>query len=142
PAGRLTPAAVLRLAEEHLVSIGVSRQKRSYLRDLADRFNSGQIPTRQFARMPDEQIMECLLPIKGIGRWTTEMFLIFVLNRPDLLPVDDLGIRKAMQSAYRLPELPLADQMIALAEPWRPWRTVATWYLWRYIAPPPKQQTG
>lgn len=131
PGGRPTPPRVLEATEEELAGVGLSRQKRGYLRDLAGKFASGQIPTRRFAQMSDEQIIESLLPIKGVGRWTAEMFLIFVLNRPDLLPVDDLGVRKVVQFRYGLPELPEAQELIRIAQPWRPWRTVATWYLWR-----------
>jgi DNA-3-methyladenine glycosylase II len=134
PAGRPTPRGVLALSDDQLRSVGLSRQKIGYLRDLATRFASGQIPTRRFASMSDEEIIQSLLPIKGVGRWTAEMFLIFVLNRPDLLPVDDLGVRKVAQSAYALKTLPDAPTLIALAAPWRPWRTIATWYLWRYGA--------
>jgi DNA-3-methyladenine glycosylase II len=134
PRQRPTPQAVLLLSDEPLRGVGLSRQKLGYLRDLAGRFAAGQIPTRRFARMSDEEIIQSLLPIKGVGRWTAEMFLIFVLNRPDLLPVDDLGVKKGVQRAYGLKELPDAERMKALAEPWRPWRTVATWYLWRGMA--------
>ncbi|MGE5608735.1 MAG: DNA-3-methyladenine glycosylase family protein [Bacillota bacterium] len=116
--------------------MGLSRQKLCYLRDLAERFATGQIPIRRFPSMTDEQIIQSLLPIKGVGRWTAEMFLIFVLNRPDLLPVDDLGVRKGIQTAYALKSLPDAPAMTQIAEPWRPWRTIATWYLWRYAAIP------
>ena len=83
--------------------------------------------------MSDDQIIDSLIAVKGIGRWTAEMFLIFVLNRPDLLPVDDLGVRKAAQQLFALPALPKPDGLIRLAAPWRPWRTVATWYLWRSV---------
>jgi DNA-3-methyladenine glycosylase II len=131
PNGRPTPHGLADITDEQLQAVGVSRQKRGYLRDLATRFTSGQIPTRKFPAMNDEQIVQSLLPIKGVGRWTAEMFLIFVLARPDLLPVDDLGIRKAAQSAYNLRALPSADRLTRLAQPWRPWRTIASWYLWR-----------
>lgn len=131
PRQQPTPQRLLTLTDDQLRAVGFSRQKVSYLRDLAVHFVDNRIPTRRFARMTDEQIIESLLPIKGVGRWTAEMFLIFVLNRPDLLPVDDLGIRKSAQSAYRLAALPDAETLLALAAPWRPWRTIATWYLWR-----------
>ncbi len=137
PAGRPTPKRVLDTPDDALASVGLSRQKRTYLRDLAARFARKQVPTARFSRMTDEQIIESLLSIKGVGRWTAEMFLIFVLNRPDLLPVDDLGVRKAVQVAYTMAELPTAEQLVRMAEPWRPWRTVATWYLWRSGALPP-----
>ena len=84
--------------------------------------------------MGDEEIIESLVEVKGVGRWTAEMFLIFVLNRPDLLPADDLGVRKGVQMGYGLGELPIPTQVIEIGERWRPWRTVATWYLWRWGA--------
>ena len=132
--GRPTPAGVLGLTEEQLTAVGLSRQKRRYVRDLAEHFASGRIPVRRLRRMGDEEIIESLVEVKGVGRWTAEMFLIFVLNRPDLLPVDDLGVRKGVQMGYGLGELPSPTQVIAIGEPWRPWRTVATWYLWRWGA--------
>lgn len=134
PAGRPTPAGLMELSDAQLAAVGISRQKRSYLRDLGRRFVSGQIPTRRFARMSDDQIIESLDAVKGIGRWSAEMFLIFVLNRPDVLPVDDLGIRKAVQKFYELPEMPGDEQVIQIGEIWRPWRTAATWYLWRALS--------
>jgi DNA-3-methyladenine glycosylase II len=81
--------------------------------------------------MSDEEVIESLTAVNGIGRWTAEMFLIFVLNREDVLPVDDLGLQKAVQSAYRLPHLPKSAELTKIAEPWRPYRSIATWYLWR-----------
>lgn len=125
------PELLLQMTDEQLQAVGLSRQKRGYIRDLAERFAGGQIPSRRFGRMSDDEVVESLLPIKGVGRWTAEMFLIFVLNRPDLLPVDDFGLRKNAQTAYKLRVLPSAARLTKLAEPWRPWRSVATWYLWR-----------
>src|SRR5450432_534253 len=110
---------------------GVSRQKREYLLDLSRKFIEGKIPTRKFARMSDEEVIESLTQIKGIGRWTAEMFLMFVLDRPDVLPVDDLGLREAVKRLYNLRERPDAKKLRKIAESWRPWRSIATWYLWR-----------
>jgi len=141
PNGRPTPQAVLALSDLQLRSAGASRQKQTYLRDLAARFASGNVPIRRFPRMSDEQIVQSLLPIKGIGRWTAEMFLIFVLNRPDVLPADDLGLRKNAQLAYRLTIAPTPADIVRIARCWRPWRTVATWFLWRFgtlAAPQPR----
>jgi DNA-3-methyladenine glycosylase II len=132
--GKPTPRGVVRLGDEQMRSAGLSRQKQAYLRDLAERFDRGEIPVKQFRGMSDEEIVQALLPIKGVGRWTAEMFLIFVLNRPDVFPVDDLGVRKGVQVLYGLPEMPRADEAIPYGEKWRPWRTVATWYLWRGAA--------
>jgi DNA-3-methyladenine glycosylase II len=131
PRSRPNPKHLLTLSDEQLLSAGLSRQKRSYLRDLAAHFADGKIPTRRFLKMSDEEIIQSLLPVKGIGRWTAEMFLIFVLNRPDLLPVDDLGVRKGFQKVYGLKTEPKAAKMIEIAEKWRPWRTIGSWYMWR-----------
>ena len=110
---------------------GISRQKHGYLIDLSKKFIDRSIPTHRISRMTDEQVMESLTQVKGIGRWTAEMFLMFVLNRPDVLPVDDLGLQEAVKRAYGLRSRPNKKKLTKLAEPWRPWRTVATWYLWR-----------
>lgn len=131
PGGRPTPGLTLKLTDAQLQAAGVSRQKRAYLRDLASHFASGRVPTRRFPRMTDEEIVQALLPVKGIGRWTVEMFLIFVLNRPDVWPVDDLGVRKSMQALRRMKALPDARKLGPMGEAWRPWRSVAAWYLWR-----------
>jgi DNA-3-methyladenine glycosylase II len=135
PRKRPTPKSTIELltngSEEQLRQAGLSKQKRAYVLDLARHFADGRIPVRRFAKMGDEEITQALLPVKGVGRWTTEMFLIFVLNRPDVFPVDDLGVQKGIQKFYGLEKLPTKDEMNRIAEPWRPWRTVATWYLWR-----------
>lgn len=111
---------------------GLSRQKKSYLIDLSDHFLNNRIPSRRLATMPDEDVIEALVAVKGVGRWTAEMFLMFVLNRPDVLPVDDLGLQTSVRDLYGLKDRPKANALKKLAEPWRPYRTVATWYLWRY----------
>jgi DNA-3-methyladenine glycosylase II len=131
PRSRPTPKHLLTLTDEQLRSAGLSRQKMSYLRDLAAHFAERKVPTRRFSKMSDEEIIQSLIPIKGIGRWTAEMFLIFVLNRPDLLPVDDLGVRKGFQKVYGLRTEPKAARIIQIAEKWRPWRTIGSWYMWR-----------
>jgi DNA-3-methyladenine glycosylase II len=114
-----------------LRACGLSRQKASYLLGLARDFRDGQIPTRGFARMSDEAVIDALVRVRGIGRWTAEMFLIFTLNRPDELPVDDLGLRENVRRLDALSERPTAAEVIARAEAWRPYRSIATWYLWR-----------
>jgi DNA-3-methyladenine glycosylase II len=131
PGARPNPKQLQKLSDEQLRSAGLSRQKMSYLRDLASHFVEGKVPVRRFKKMSDEEIIQSLIPIKGIGRWTAEMFLIFVLNRPDLLPVDDLGVRKGFQKVYGLKSEPKAEKMIQIAEKWRPWRTIGSWYMWR-----------
>jgi DNA-3-methyladenine glycosylase II len=99
--------------------------------DLATHFCSRTFDPRKLAHMEDEQVIETLTQVKGIGRWTAEMHLIFVLNRPDVLPVDDLGLREAVKRFWNLPDRPKADEIRKIAEPWAPYRSVATWYLWR-----------
>jgi DNA-3-methyladenine glycosylase II len=135
PQRRPTPEAVLEFLresdDETIRSVGLSRQKRAYVEDLAAHFADGRVRTRKLASMDDEAIVEALTPIKGIGRWTVEMFLIFCLNRPDVWPVDDLGVRKGVQRVRGLAEMPGKREMFGYGERWRPWRTVASWYLWR-----------
>ncbi len=131
PYRRPVPGLVLKAEDESLRGAGLSRQKMAYLRDLAEKFESGSLPVRRFTRMADEQIIESLTAVHGVGRWTAEMFLIFVLNRTDVLPVDDLGLRKGVQMLRGLVELPGANAVREMAERWRPYRSIATWYLWR-----------
>jgi DNA-3-methyladenine glycosylase II len=133
PRNRPTPLVLLDLPLAALRGAGLSGQKSGYLRDLAARFTDGTIPSRRISRMTDEQVIASLTQVKGVGVWTAEMFLIFVLNRPDIWPVDDLGVRKAAQRLFELPELPTAESLSRIAEPWRPYRTVAAWYLWRSL---------
>jgi DNA-3-methyladenine glycosylase II len=135
PRRRPTPALVLealrREPAEVIRRCGLSRQKAVYLQDLAQHFVDNRIPTRRLARMDDEAVIEALVNVNGIGRWTAEMFLIFTLNRPDVLPVDDLGLREGVRVIYRLGERPAAKLLTEMGERWRPWRSVATWYVWR-----------
>jgi DNA-3-methyladenine glycosylase II len=137
PLKRPTPEKTLKLlrdgSEAQLKGLGLSRQKKSYLIDLAQHFQSGQIP-RNLSRMTDEEITNALTAVNGIGQWTAEMFLMFVLNRPDILPVDDLGLQSGIKRAYKLPDRPKPKALKELAEPWRPYRTIASWYLWRATA--------
>ena len=135
PLRRPTPQLVLAALESQDVDVlrkcGLSRQKAAYLHDLSRHFVDGRIPTRQLCRMSDEGVIESLVAVKGIGRWTAEMFLIFTLNRPDVLPVDDLGLREGVRDVYDLPERPGAKLLNEIGERWRPYRSIATWYLWR-----------
>ncbi|MGH7451632.1 MAG: DNA-3-methyladenine glycosylase family protein [bacterium] len=128
--GRVAPENILELTDAHFRAAGVSRQKMAYLRDLAVKWQDGMIAHRRFAKMRDDEVIQALTQVKGIGRWTAEMFLIFSLMRPDVLPVDDLGFRKALQLAYKLRKLPSAGKIEQLAECWKPYRSVATWYMW------------
>jgi len=137
PAGRPTPPKVLAALNgkgDALRRCGLSRQKAAYLCDLAGHFADGRIPTRKLSRMTDDQVIASLVAVKGIGRWTAEMFLMFVLNRPDVLPVDDLGLREGVRELYGLDQRPTAAEVTEMAERWRPYRTVATWYVWRRAA--------
>jgi len=127
------PEQFLAASEDQLRAAGLSRQKLTYLRDAAAKFATGQLSDNHFLHLSDEDVIKKACSIKGIGRWTAEMFLIFSLDRPDVLPVDDLGIRRAMQAAYGLPGLPKPDEMRAIAGPWQPYRTAGTWYMWRSL---------
>jgi 3-methyladenine DNA glycosylase/8-oxoguanine DNA glycosylase len=129
---RLSPADVGGASEKTLRSAGLSRQKIGYLRDLAQKTQDG-LPLRSLGRLPDETVIEILTSVKGIGRWTAEMYLMFRLGRPDVLPVHDYGIRQAVRAAYRLKKLPDPAWIRRKAEPWRPYRTIACWYLWRSL---------
>lgn len=128
----LEPRHFLGATDAELRGLGLSRQKAAYLRDLSAKAQDG-LPLDRLGRLDDERVIEVLSAVKGIGRWTAEMYLMFRLGRPDVLPVDDYGIKKAMQLAYRMRALPKPERMRRLAEPWRPYRTVACWYLWRSL---------
>jgi len=131
--GRLpTPRELLRTPRHQLRSAGVSPQKMRYLRDLAAKAANGKLRLAGLGRMSDEEIIVALTEVKGIGRWTAEMFLIFSLARPDVWAVDDLGLQLAVKNLYRLRRHPSEAKMRALAEPWRPYRTAAAWYLWQW----------
>jgi len=130
------PEHLLAATAAELRALGLSRQKAAYLRDLAERTRDG-LPLGRLSRLSDERVIESLMVVKGIGRWTAEMYLMFRLGRPDVLPVDDLGIRAAMRRAYRMRSMPKKEKMRRIAETWRPFRTVACWYLWRSLELPP-----
>jgi len=125
-----TPAQVLAVSDDRLRGVGLSTQKLGYLRDLCRRIVEGELPLDVLDRMDDEAVIERLTQVKGIGRWTAEMFLIFRLQRPDVLPVGDLGIVRAVQRAYKLRKAPSPDRLTRIGEAWRPYRSVACWYLW------------
>lgn len=113
--------------------IGISRQKATYLLDLATKVSEGNLNLKNLGRLDDEQIIEQLIEVKGIGRWTAQMFLMFSMARLDVLPVDDLGIKNAVQRQYNLEESPSPKQIEEIASPWRPYATIASWYLWRSL---------
>ncbi|MDP8948339.1 MAG: DNA-3-methyladenine glycosylase, partial [Actinomycetota bacterium] len=128
-----TPAELLGAEEAALRAAGLSRQKVGYLRDLAARVESGELDLDTLHQLPDEEVSARITAVKGLGQWSADMFLIFHLERPDVLPVGDLGIRRAAEKVYGLAGLPDADDLRALAEPWRPWRTLASLYLWESL---------
>ena len=130
-----SPAIVMEKSNEELRSVGLSNQKASYIHNIANAFYTGTIP-KNINAIDDNEVIECLTTIKGVGPWTAEMFLMFTLNRPDVFPVTDLGIQKGFQLFFQLDKLPRPDQMIKNAEPWRPYRTLASWYLWRLVEGP------
>jgi O-6-methylguanine DNA methyltransferase len=133
PRGRPTAGRLLRIPEERLRGVGLSRSKLLSLRDLAQKAEDGGIPTfDEIQRTADEAIIERLSAVRGIGRWTAEMLLMFRLGRPDVLPVDDYGVRKGFAIAYDR-ELPSPKELAAYGERWKPYRTVASWYLWRMV---------
>lgn len=131
--GALTPAALLRCTEDELRAAGLSTAKRRSLLDLAGRVEGGTLNLAELHKLPDEEVIALLDPVHGIGRWTAQMFLIFSLGRPDVLPVDDFGLKTAVQRCYGLDALPDRQTIEEKAEPWRPWASVATWYLWRSL---------
>jgi DNA-3-methyladenine glycosylase II len=128
-----TPAELLAADPEEVRSAGLSRPKVGYLRSLAEHIESGELELARLDELPDEEVSAQLTAVKGLGQWTADMFLLFHLGRPDVLPVGDLGIRRAVELAYELPEMPDAAQLTEIAEPWRPSRSLASLYLWRSL---------
>lgn len=124
------PELVLARSDEQLRAAGLSRQKVASLRSLAEHFASGELGTEAFELWEDEEIVAHLTRVRGIGRWTAEMFLMFHLRRPDVLPVNDVGINRAIKTQYSLLDLPAPDQVREIGAPWRPFATAACWYLW------------
>ena len=131
--GAVTPGAVAGQTEDALRGCGLSRPKARYLLSLAEHFTEGALDRESWHRMDDDAVIERLVRVKGVGRWTAEMFLIFHLLRPDVLPVGDIGIRKAIARHFNDGVRPSPEDVVSIAEPWRPWRSVASWYLWRSL---------
>jgi len=127
------PTVVLQTSDKKLRTVGLSKMKIVYIKELSKKIESRNLNMRNFSSMEDEQIIEHLTNVKGIGRWTAEMFLIFSMGRLDVLPVGDLGLKKGIQLIYSLNKLPTEEQIRPLAESWRPYRTVATWYIWKSL---------
>ena len=130
------PQQYLRTSEGKLRSVGLSPQKISYIHDLCERIVNGRLELKALKGLPDEEVVGQLDAVRGIGRWTAEMFLIFVLGRTDVLPVDDLGLRKAAKRIYRLRKLPSPEKFETLAKKWHPYCSIATLYLWRSTEEP------
>jgi DNA-3-methyladenine glycosylase II len=133
--GKLTPASILKLRPGRMRALGLSGQKTAYIRDLARHTRDGRMDFAELLDLPDEAVIERLTEVKGVGVWTAHMFLIFALRRTDVLPLGDLGIRAAIRKAYGFAELPEPAEMETLAARWRPYCTVASWYLWRSLEP-------
>jgi len=125
------PENLLRTPDEAIRATGVSPQKTVYLKDLAERVVDGRLNLRELTKLPDQEVIRMLDEVRGIGRWTAQMFLIFNLGRTDVLPVDDLGLRKAVREAYKLRTLPSVEKLRRMAKPWHPYCSLATIYLWR-----------
>ena len=128
-----TPEELLTVDPEALRAAGLSRAKAVYVRSLAEHVLDGSLPVGRLHELPDEEVSAALVAVKGLGQWTADMFLMFHLRRPDVLPVGDLGIRRAVERAYALGGLPDARELTAIAEPWRPHRTLACLYLWESL---------
>ena len=128
-----TPEELLKADEDAMRAAGLSRPKIGYLRSLAEQVISGELELDRLTELPDEEVSDQLTAVKGLGQWTADMFLIFHLGRPDVLPVGDLGVRRAAEREYGLPDLPDAAQLTEMAEPWRPNRSLASLYLWRSL---------
>jgi DNA-3-methyladenine glycosylase II len=136
PDGKVTPEAILKLTPARMRKAGLSKQKTAYIRDLARKTLKGHVKFDTLADLGDHEVIEHLTQVKGIGVWTAHMFLIFALRRPDILATGDLGVRNAIRKAYQLEELPHPTQIEEMAVVWRPYSSVAMWYLWRSLEGP------
>jgi DNA-3-methyladenine glycosylase II len=128
-----SPEQVLAKTDAQLRSVGLSEKKVLYIKDLAAHVRDGKLNFHRFHRMTDEEIVAHLTQVKGIGKWTAEIFLMFNLGRPDVMPADDLGVQNAVQRHYRMRQRPNRKRLLKHAERWRPYRTAAAWYLWRSL---------
>jgi DNA-3-methyladenine glycosylase II len=133
PGGKITPEGILKLTPARMRKLGLSKQKTTYIRDLARKTVRGKVQFETLPNLPDHEVIEHLTQVKGIGVWTAHMFLIFALQRPDVLPTGDLGVRAAIRKAYGMVDLPHPKQIEELACLWRPYCSVASWYLWRSL---------
>jgi DNA-3-methyladenine glycosylase II len=133
--GRITPESILKLRPSRMRAVGLSGQKTAYIRDLARRTRDGVVVFEELNSLTDVEVIERLTQVKGVGVWTVHMFLIFALRRLDVLPTGDLGIRAAVKKAYGMNDLPKPAEIETLAAAWKPYCTVASWYLWRSLEP-------
>ena len=129
----ITPGSILKLSDEQLRSVGLSKQKSAYLKDLAAKTASGALDFSRLPELPDEEVIKHLTQVKGIGVWTAHMFLIFSLRRPDVLPTGDYGVQMAVKKHYRKRKLPKPSDMEKIARAWEPYRSIACWYMWRSL---------
>lgn len=129
----ITPEGILKLSAEQMRAVGLSKQKSSYLRDLAEKTQAGLLEFERMPQMTDTEVIEHLIRVKGVGVWTAHMFLIFTLRRTDVLPVGDYGVQSAIKKAYRKRKLPRPKDMEKIAKAWSPYRSIACWYLWRSL---------
>lgn len=129
----LSPEGILKLSDAQLRGVGLSKQKSAYLKDLAAKTASGQLDFARLPGLPDEEVIEHLTQVKGIGEWTAHMFLIFSLRRPNVLPTGDYGVQMAVKKHYRKRELPKSKDMEKIARAWEPYRSIACWYMWRSL---------
>lgn len=134
--GNLTPQNILKLRPSRMRTLGLSTQKTAYIRDLARHTRDGTLIFEELRALPDADVIERLTQVKGVGVWTAHMFLMFALRRTDVLPIGDLGIRTAIRKAYGLADLPQPAEMEEIAQRWRPYCSVASWYLWRSLEGP------
>ena len=134
-----TPQEILDLDDETFRGAGLSRQKMGYLRDLALHIADGRLNLTELPALPDDEVVQRITAVKGMGEWSAHMFLMFHLGRPDILPVGDLGVRNGMKETYNLEATPTPKEALQLGQPWAPYRSVGAWYMWRAIAPLPPE---
>ena len=137
PSGKsIGPIDIIKISLDKLRSVGLSKQKTSYIKNIADAFYNGEVNIENYFTMSDDEIITDLTKVKGVGKWTAEMFLLFTLRRPDIFPVTDLGVQKGFQIFYSLDEIPTIDFMKQKADKWRPYRTIVTLHLWYAVEGP------
>jgi len=130
---QFTPEGILKITLKGFKEAGLSRPKQEYIQEIAQGVKRGQIDFASIPKLKDEEVISRLVSLRGVGKWTAEMFLIFGLGRPDVLSLGDAGLKRGFKILYGLKELPTEDEMISISEPWRPYRSIASWYLWRAV---------